>query len=143
MYFTCAQRKFKKSIFPIVLAYFQPIFACFSQFWLKMTSFCTKMSHSAAGKNQNGPKIVIQTCFIGIYQLCSIKVAYHIQFRNKNKGGRFAPPPHSWRYSKQPTLGRIKYQHDGASTSIWPFLDFPQMGESKNEIAYFAFCLIT
>ena len=39
--------------------------------------------------------------------------------------------------------GHFKYPHDGASASIWPFLDFPQIGESKKEIAFFAFCLIT
>ena len=32
---------------------------------------------------------------------------------------------------------------DGPSESVSPFLDFPQMGESKNEIKYFAFFLIT
>ena len=37
----------------------------------------------------------------------------------------------------------FKYQNDGTSASIWPFLDFPQMGESKKEIAYIAFRSIT
>ena len=64
--YVCAKKISKiycSHCFSLFLAYF----ACFSLFWLKMTSFWDKMSHSAAGENQNGPKIVMQTCFIGIY----------------------------------------------------------------------------
>ena len=39
--------------------------------------------------------------------------------------------------------GHFMFPRDGASVSIWPFLDFPQMGESKKEIAYIAFRSIT
>ena len=51
---------------------------CLSLFWSKMTSFWTKMSHSAAGENRGGLKIVMQTCFMGIYLHITTKTPYNI-----------------------------------------------------------------
>ena len=42
-------------------------FCCLSLFWSKITSFLPKKSHSAAGENRRGPKIVMQTWFLVIY----------------------------------------------------------------------------
>ena len=40
--------------------------------------FLSKMSHSAAGENRGGLKIVMQTCFMGIYMNLTTKTPYNI-----------------------------------------------------------------
>ena len=51
---------------------------CLSLFWSKMTSFWPKMSHSAAGGNRGGLKIVMQTWFMGIYLHITTKTPHSI-----------------------------------------------------------------
>ena len=51
---------------------------CLSLFWSKMTSFCPKLGHSAAGENRGGLKIAMQTCFMGIYLHITTKTPYNI-----------------------------------------------------------------
>ena len=51
---------------------------CLNLFWSKMTSFWSRMSHSAAGENRGGLKIVMQTCFMGIYMNLTTKTPYNI-----------------------------------------------------------------
>ena len=40
--------------------------------------FWSKMSHSAAGETRGGLKIVMQTCFMGIYMNLTTKTPYNI-----------------------------------------------------------------
>ena len=55
--------------------------------------FGPKMVPSAAGKNRNGPKFVIQSHFRGMYPYIVKNIAYLIYFPQKNRGGLRAPPP--------------------------------------------------